>query len=95
MSAQRDGGPAFPGKTSPLAADVKRVRDDLGIGMYDAKELLSHGGGMSLRDWFAGRAMGGLVAYPGRVGEVNEPEHFARWSYAIADAMLAAREVRS
>lgn len=51
--------------------------------------------GMSLRDWFAGQALEGLAAYPGREKEVNGPERFARWSYAIADAMLAAREVRS
>ena len=47
--------------------------------------------GMSLRDYFAGQVLAGLVAYPGREGEDNKPEHFARWSYAVADAMLIAR----
>jgi hypothetical protein len=50
--------------------------------------------GMSLRDWFAGMAMQGAIAY------VNEHEdHYdqslantAIASYKIADAMLAARE---
>jgi hypothetical protein len=49
--------------------------------------------GMTLRDWFAGQALMGLVAFDrlDAAGD-NKPEHFARWSYAIADAMLAARE---
>jgi hypothetical protein len=51
-------------------------------------------GGLSIRDWFAGMAMQGAVAY------VNEHEdHYdeslantAIASYKIADAMLVARE---
>lgn len=44
-----------------------------------------------LRDEFAMAVLTGLAAYPHRIGEDNKPEHFAIWSYAIADAMLAAR----
>lgn len=49
--------------------------------------------GMSLRDWFAGQALTGLVAFdrPSGTGGHNQPIHFARWSYAIADAILAER----
>jgi hypothetical protein len=51
-------------------------------------------GGLSIRDWFAGMAIQGAVAY------VNEhQDHYdeslantAIASYKIADAMLAARE---
>jgi len=59
------------------------------------------GYGMSLRDWFAGMALQGLLG--------NNPERFydvkrakirrdilvAEWSYAYADAMLTQREKES
>lgn len=48
--------------------------------------------GMSLRDYFAGQALAGLLTQPA------EPEfaasHFATAAYQMADAMLAAREVK-
>ncbi len=51
--------------------------------------------GMTLRDWFAGQALGGLAAASGRVsrkaGE-TQAQADARWSYERADAMLAARK---
>ena len=48
--------------------------------------------GMSLRDWFAGQALAGLLA-----GQYRESGHHnllgvPREAYSIADAMLAARE---
>jgi len=51
--------------------------------------------GMTLRDYFAGQAVGEVIAYfAGKHLIRNEtaPEAFARKSYEIADAMLAARE---
>ena len=48
--------------------------------------------GMTLRDWFAGQALAGLLAKYG-FGEA-EPESMAADSYAYADAMLKAREVQ-
>lgn len=45
--------------------------------------------GMSLRDYFAAKAMQGLMASP----ECPESmEAAAKWSYNLADAMLKARE---
>ena len=45
-------------------------------------------GGMSLRDYFAAKAMQGLLA-----SEVNAPLNaFATKAYALADAMLKARQ---
>lgn len=45
--------------------------------------------GMSLRDWFAGQAMAGVLANEGWSRDI------ATIAYATADAMLAAREPRS
>lgn len=44
--------------------------------------------GMTLRDYFAAKAMQGLLAGP-MDAELKE---FAEWSYRIADAMLEARK---
>jgi hypothetical protein len=48
--------------------------------------------GMSLRDWFAGQAMAGLLA-KSRDSFVEWHE-YASWAYGAADAMLAERERR-
>ncbi|SCM71599.1 conserved hypothetical protein [uncultured Pleomorphomonas sp.] len=46
--------------------------------------------GMSLRDWFAGQAVGGIVASE---GESRTPSDIvAKRAYELADAMLTARE---
>ena len=44
--------------------------------------------GMTLRDYFAGQALAGIMACRECSGELN----VAHYSYAIADAMLAERE---
>lgn len=46
--------------------------------------------GMSLRDWFAGQALAGLLA--ARRSEGTNGEWRAQMAYQQADAMLAARE---
>ena len=51
------------------------------------------GGGMTLRDWFAGQAMQGLLACGEAHGQ-DTRSITAAVSYWIADAMLAAREVK-
>jgi len=85
--AKQDGGPAFPGKQSPDAATVKDLREATGLGMHECSKLLSEHGGMSLRDWFAGQALAGLLAGRGEYVWNAEPVD----AYAIADAMLAER----
>ena len=45
--------------------------------------------GMSLRDWFAGQALAGMLSSDGRpTGDQAKAE----WAYDLADAMLRARE---
>lgn len=77
----KDGGPAFP---IPIAG----CNDGA---VYNALQQ-SNGelGGMTLRDYFAAKAMQAYVAG----GGVND-EKVARWAYDTADAMLKAREVQS
>lgn len=47
--------------------------------------------GMSLRDWFAGQALVGLLSQTDRAVSANG---IAVEAYIVADAMLAAREAR-
>lgn len=50
--------------------------------------------GMSLRDWFAGQALPGVIAAPvgarnPKVSEAAYSEEIARLAYVVADAMIA------
>jgi hypothetical protein len=58
-----------------------------------ASDAIGHCAGMELRDYFAAKAMQGLM---GRAwGELPPEELFKTWAtsaYAVADAMLKARE---
>lgn len=48
-------------------------------------------GGMSLRDYFAAKAMQGLLAQSIGTALRSDPVDGARYAYQMADAMLAAR----
>jgi len=74
----KDGGPAFPAVFME-GTEAGTLRD-----------VVVHG--MSLRDWFAGQALGHIPALLA-VNERNKSvEHVAEWAYCVADAMLSARE---
>lgn len=47
--------------------------------------------GMTLRDWFAGKAMQGLLAQSQGTAIASPVETAAVYAYAMADAMLAER----
>lgn len=51
-------------------------------------------GGMSLRDYFAGQALAGMLASP-QVFENMTDETLAAITYSAADAMLKERERRA
>ena len=80
MSDQKpENPPAFPGTWW----------DQNSAGENQARECWP---GMTLRDWFAGQALAGMVA--GSRGLDITIEQFATESYSLADAMLAERERR-
>jgi hypothetical protein len=63
--------------------------------VYDDKtKVLAHDGGMTLRDWFAGQALTGLIPLIG-IPEDGSDELWdadtAGRAYALADAMLTER----
>ena len=77
----KDGGPAFP------------------FTERNADSSYYHGhGGMSMRDWFAGQALAACYAQVLASAVECCPENWrdgaAQEAYQMADAMLAAREVK-
>lgn len=88
MSAEtiKDGGHAFPP----------------GIAVDHAGDTYHGPYGMSLRDWFAGQIINGIVsnreqwlAYMADRGAIPAETYVAEVSYDLADAMLKAREAQS
>ena len=82
----KDGGPAFP---MPIAG----CNDG---SVYNTLEQSSGElGGMSLRDYFAAKAMYGLMSMCATGAQtLNGADDCARLAYEQADAMLRAREVQ-
>ena len=79
MSKVNDGGNAFPLSVHP----------GHGYGPKASTEP-----GMTLRDWFAGQALIGLLANPGMIDQhaTSSIDWVSYHSYLQADAMLAERE---
>jgi hypothetical protein len=50
--------------------------------------------GMSLRDWFAGQALAGITCTEDVGIAPEDAEAVAKTAYALANAMIAAREPR-
>jgi hypothetical protein len=87
MSNTNTGGPAFPQAYEHTAVVTKMY----GAGELTAGQLknaTSQLAGMTLRDYFAAKAMQGMMH------DVSQPvgEVIAGWAYEVADAMLKARE---
>ena len=77
MSEKKTGGQAFPRSYAFMNPEA-------------GKSELKSVEGLTIRDYFAGQALIGMVtADPdGKRGD----EKLAQWSYMIADALLAERE---
>lgn len=81
-----NGGPAFPA-TTHNDGDMN-VQDEFGSLLPpDWRQTYP---GMTLRDWFAGRAMQGLLAAWGH-HDVEDFREIASDAYNVADAMLVER----
>jgi hypothetical protein len=80
MSNTNTGGPAFPAK------DEERAFPSTFKSLSGQEQR--HIYGMTLRDYFAAKAMASVIA---RGDDTNRPG-MAEWSYAMADAMLKARQ---
>ena len=83
MSKEQDGGPAFPDQGQRME----------GNGQWNQQ----WSSGMSLRDWFAGQALAGILpATDNESGRSafteTEPSWIAQKAYELADAMLEARK---
>ena len=95
MSALPDGGPAFPGGPG---GDSMQGEDGRISHQYPGHP------GMTLRDWFAGQALQGMIAsesHPEGCGMMPEPRPRETWearaakrAYDWADVMIAAREAK-
>lgn len=98
MSTINDGGPAFP-MQEPQAIHAYAVAAIDGITDPDERDrayLKARAeavGGASLRDYFAAKALQGLLAAQVH-GFNDQPAKgpFASMAYEMADAMLAARK---
>jgi len=76
MSNKNTGGPAFPS----------------GLKETDTDNVESIHVGMTLRDYFAAKAMQGLLAQSLGTALGSPVEAAADYAYAMADAMLKERE---
>lgn len=74
MTNRKDGGAAFP------------IPD---VWMPNHEQMAIGHDGMSLRDWFAGMALQGMVQ---DLSRDHKEEYLAHDAYKFADAMLAERE---
>lgn len=107
MSTIETGGPAFP-MQEPQAIHAYAIAAVDGITNPDERDrayLKARAeavGGMTLRDYFAAKAIQGLACsdqtlWPSGADESDDPTDalfMARTAYMIADAMLKAREVK-
>lgn len=83
MADKETGGPAFP------VIELAFSSREPGTLSIDKVAMP----GMSLRDWFAGMALQGYLAmHADTETDAPKPERAAKSAYAIADAMLKARE---
>lgn len=89
--SKETGGFAFPSKVSNLSNEKQNI---YGYDVPPGDSFIA--GGMTLRDYFAAKALQGILSagiIGVRVGpsHTEEMEGFAKKIYTMADAMIAAR----
>ena len=93
MSTRDNGGPAFPQSSwvwESAADAVEEASADDRVRALAGEKLGERLGGMTLRDYFAAKAMAAMIINPGDWGNAGNDER-ARFAYYQADAMLKAR----
>jgi hypothetical protein len=91
MNNTNTGGPAFPQAYAHTAVVTKMYESgELTAGQL--KQASSQLAGMTLRDYFAAKAMVFYFAGPDAKVISKQPDAIARWCYIMADEMLKARE---
>lgn len=80
MSTKDTGGPAYPG--------IEFIRNEA----FPSQPIQKGVPGMTLRDYFAAKAMQGLLAQSCGSAMGSDPINGAQYAYAMADAMLEARK---
>ena len=88
--SKQDGGPAFPSK-----GKINRPRSQIYPNATGSEVIDVVNTGMTLRDYFAAKAMQGIIwsdKYMGVIGVNGGQFSYARMAYEMADAMLKARE---
>lgn len=78
------GGPAFPGKQKALMVQAEHRE-------IASQYEIEHNG-MTLRDYFAAKAMQSVFAEGNFAFTLTDYELMSKVSYAMADAMLKARK---
>lgn len=103
MTAQKDGGPAFPRHATQYIPQPPAYSSS-GLAVRSGGPIGDLGApGMSLRDYFAGQALAGMSIKDGGQLSVNDRARghhrdvgrwYAEQAYVIADEMLKAREAK-
>jgi hypothetical protein len=91
MSARDDGGPAFPIERMAAHGILAHCGMPEGEAAY-IEALATMSRGMTLRDYFAAKAVNGLLAQSMGAARSSDPKFAAEYAYALADAMLEARK---
>lgn len=87
MNEKNNGGPAFPGSSFQNDSDVNQTAPN---GQVVAPGDWVEMPGMSLRDYFAAKAMQGTCAR--ELASKTTTDVIASEAYKMADAMLRARD---
>lgn len=95
MTIEKDGGPAFPMLDAVSihnhAAGASEGITDEHESTYNMERIRA-ASGMTLRDYFAAKAMQGSIARTGLPSTQSYRRNAAQYAYLLADAMLKQRD---
>lgn len=89
-----NGGPAFPAKEFSHMEARPEGYDRQGFPVNAhriAHAVVTDHPGMTLRDYFAAKALEGLIAQSHGTAIASNPQMGAGWAYRVADAMIEER----